>query len=55
MSIYTINELVPILKRGYKTILKYVKEGKLPSSKVNGRYLITDEDIKIFLEENKYT
>lgn len=55
MTIYTINELAPILKRSYKTILKYVKEGTLPSSKVKGRYLITDEDIKIFLEENKYT
>ena len=55
MITYTIKELEPILKRKSKTILKYVKKGILPSSQVNGRYYVTDNDIKIFLEENKYT
>lgn len=55
MITYTIKELEPILKRKYKTILKYIRKGTLPSSQINGRYYVTDEDIKIFLEENKYT
>lgn len=53
MKTYTIKELEPILKRKPKTITKYIKEGKLPSSKLNGRYWITEEDVKLFLEENR--
>lgn len=55
MTTYTIKELEPILKRKYKTILKYVRKGLLPSSQINGRYVITDNDIQIFLKEHKYT
>ena len=53
MVTYTMKELEPILKRKAKTIKEYINYGGLNATKLNGRYLITEEDLKEFLESKK--
>lgn len=50
MEIYTLKELEPVLKRTPKTIKRYIKNGGLNATIINGRYLITEEDVKEFLD-----
>ena len=53
MTLYTIKELEPVLKRKTKTIKDYINYGGLKASNINGRYLISEEDLKLFLESYK--
>lgn len=53
MKLYTINELQTVLHRKYKTIKEYIDYGGLKASNINGRYLISEEDLKEFLENYK--
>lgn len=53
MIIYTLKELEPILKRKVKTIKDYINYGGLKATRINGRYLVTEEDLKDFLEGYK--
>ena len=53
MTLYTIKELEPVLKRKAKTIKDYIDYGGLNASNINGRYLISEEDLKLFLESCK--
>ena len=50
MVVYTIKELEPILKRKAKTIKDYINYGGLKASKICGRYLVSEEDLKNFLD-----
>ena len=51
--VYTINELEKVLHRKYKTIKDYIDYGGLKASNINGRYLITEDSLKEFLENYK--
>lgn len=53
MKLYTINELETVLHRKAKTIKDYIIYGGLKASNINGRYLISEEDLKAFLEDYK--
>lgn len=53
MVVYTIKELEPILKRKAKTIKDYINYGGLKASKICGRYLVSEEDLKNFLDSYK--
>lgn len=53
MTTYTIKELEPILKRKSKTIKEYINYGGLKASKIYGRYIVNEEDLKAFLESKK--
>lgn len=53
MKLYTINELETVLHRKAKTIKDYIIYGGLKASNINGRYLISEEDLKEFLENYK--
>lgn len=53
MKLYTINELETVLHRKAKTIKDYINYGGLKASNINGRYLISEEDLKAFLESYK--
>ena len=50
MKLYTINELETVLHRKAKTIKDYIIYGGLKASNINGRYLITEDSLKEFLE-----
>ena len=53
MQTYTIKELETVLKRKPKTIKKYIKDNVLSASKICGRYIVTEESVREFLEETK--
>ncbi len=53
MVTYTLKELEPVLKRKVKTIKDYINFGGLKASIINGRYIITEEDLKEFLDSYK--
>ncbi|MEE0866078.1 MAG: helix-turn-helix domain-containing protein [Clostridia bacterium] len=53
MVCYTINELEKILHRKSKTIKDYIDYGGLKASNINGRYLITEDSLKEFLDSYK--
>ncbi len=53
ISTYTVEELVPILKRKEKTIRNYINEGELKASLLGSGYVVTEEDVKEFLINNQ--
>lgn len=53
ISTYTVEELVPILKRKEKTIRNYISEGELKASLLGSGYVVTEEDVKEFLINNQ--
>lgn len=50
MKVYDIKELSEMLKMNIRTLQRYVREGKLKVSKVGRKYIITEENLKEFLE-----
>lgn len=55
MKTYTLKELEPILKRKAKTIKDYIKDGELEATKIGKGYIITEENVREFLENYKVT
>lgn len=53
MKVYDIEELSQMLKMNKRTLQRYVREGKLKVSKVGRKYIITEENLKEFLEANE--
>lgn len=49
MEIYTVNEVMKILKLTRRTILGYINSGKIKASKVGNQYRISKEDLSQFL------
>lgn len=53
MKLYDIEELSKMLKMNKRVLQRYVREGKLKVSKVGRKYIITEEDLKAFLESQR--
>lgn len=53
MQIYTTAQAAEVLQINIQTLRKWVREGKLPASKLGSDYRITGEDIKSFLDATK--
>lgn len=50
---YTVEELVPILKKTEKTIRNYINTAELKASLIGGSYVIREEDVNEFLIDNQ--
>lgn len=50
VKVYTVNELAAILKVHRETALRYCEKGKIRARKVAGRWLVTDENLRRFLD-----
>ncbi len=53
ITTYTLKQLEPVLHRKVKTIKDYINYGDLKATRINGRYLVTEEDLRNFLESYK--
>lgn len=53
ITTYTVEELVPILKRKEKTIRGYINNRELKASWLGNGYVIAEEDVKEFLVDNQ--
>jgi excisionase family DNA binding protein len=47
---YNIKETADILGISPTSVLNYIKAGTMKAAKVGGRWLIKEEDIKVYLE-----
>ena len=50
LKLFTLTELEPILGVSHQTLLRYVKAGKLPAKKINGKWRVTRRDIEKYIE-----
>ena len=53
-SYYTIQQVADIIQRDYVTVYRYIHARKLPASKVEGGWLILDDDLARFMHRNKH-
>lgn len=49
LNVYTLTELEPILGVTHRTLLTYVKSGKLKAVKIGGKYKVSEENLKKFI------
>ena len=50
VKLYTVKELAAILKVHYQTALAYCETGKILARKVEGRWIVTDDSLRAFVE-----
>lgn len=53
MIVYTINEVVEILKFSRISIVRYIKKGELKASLIGNQYRIKKENLDAFLESKR--
>lgn len=53
MKLYTVNELLEILKVSRKTMYKYIADEKIKGSKVGNKWLFTEKQVNDFLESRQ--
>lgn len=53
LRLYTIKEVAEICKVNEKTVLRWVRTGFLPASKLGGNWRVDHEDLKKFLKDNR--
>ena len=45
LHLYTLTELEPIFQVTHRTLLQWVKDGKLPVKKIGGKWVITEKEL----------
>ncbi len=53
IKLYTLDEVMDFLQTTRRTLYRYIKDGKLKAVKVGGRWKVTDEALKDFLQMSK--
>lgn len=51
--VYTVNDLVEILKFNRTAIIRYIKKGELKASYIGNQYRIKKESLDAFLESKR--
>ena len=49
-KLYTLTELEGVLGVSHRTLLTYVKQGRLKAVKAGGKWKVTKEQLKAFIE-----
>lgn len=49
IKLYTLHDLQPILGVTYRTLQNYIKDGKLKGAKIGGKWRVTEENLRKFL------
>ena len=53
LKVYAVKEVADLLKVSKMSVSRYIKAGKLKSSKLGRMYRITDDDLRKYLEDCK--
>lgn len=53
IKLYTLDEVMDFLHTTRRTLYRYIKDGKLKAVKIGGRWKVTDEALKAFLQMEK--
>lgn len=49
LKLFTLTELEPILGVSHQSLVRYVKAGKLPAKKINGKWRVTRADLEKYI------
>lgn len=49
LNLYTLAELEPILGVTHRTLLSYVKTGKLKAAKIGGKWKVSEANLNSFI------
>lgn len=49
IKLYTLTELEEVLGVTHRTLLTYVKDGKLKAVKIGGKWKVTEENLRAFI------
>ena len=47
--VYTLSELEPVLGVTHRTLLQYVTDGKLKAVKIGGRWKVSEDNLRRFI------
>lgn len=50
IKVYTIQEISDLLKVTIRTLYTYIKNGRLKANKIGGKWIVTEQDLKDFIE-----
>lgn len=50
IRLYTLTELESILGVTHRTLQTYIKDGRLKGAKIGGKWKVTEEELKAFIE-----
>lgn len=53
MDLYTPDDIAKMLKVSVGTVWSYIRSGKLPASKLGRKYIISNEQLKRFLDQQE--
>jgi excisionase family DNA binding protein len=53
LTLYTAKEVAIILKVTYRTVMNYIKAGKLKAGKIGREWKITETDLREFVNSAK--
>lgn len=48
-KLYTLTEIEPLIGVTHRTLLEYVKSGKLKARKVGGKWKVSEDNLKEFV------
>ena len=49
IRLFTLTEIEPILGVTHRTLLTYIKDGRLKGVKIGGKWLVSEDNLKKFL------
>lgn len=49
ITLYTLTELEPVLGVTHRTLLTYIKDGRLRGVKVGGKWRVSEENLRKFI------
>lgn len=49
IKVYTLKEVSELLKTSERTLLTYIKAGKLDANKIGGKWIVTHENLQAFI------
>lgn len=52
-QIFTLTDLETVLRVSHRTLLTYVKDGKLKAFKIGNKWRVTKGDLKDFIQKNQ--
>lgn len=49
LKVYTLTEIEPILGATHRTLLTYIKDGRLKGVKIGGKWKVSGENLRKFI------
>ena len=50
IKVYTVNDIMDLLKISRKTLYTYIKDEKIKGNKIGNKWIFTEQQVKDFIE-----